>query len=175
MNFKRLVKSAQSDITDIFYMLRNLESLQEFGDTDLEAVASRCYIRQYKTNETIYAQESPSAALYFLISGSAALFRQRYKHNDRVRYISSDHIFGYTALLSEKPRDTSAKALEPCTTIVITRQDLQILQFEHPSIAQQLLIAVLQAVYSELAQLRFEFHELATRLAQVQLKDDKAT
>jgi len=161
-----------SETIDLYNQLRKFKPFSNLTDNQVHAIAIRCFLREFKSNEVIYSDQSPCAGIYFLLSGSAALYqKRRAQAADRVRYIPAGQIFGYTSFTDKDIRNTSAKTLEACQTAWLGTRDLEILQLENPKTAILLYRIVIENMYNELDKLRYEFHELATRLAQINLNE----
>jgi CRP-like cAMP-binding protein len=68
--------------------------------SDVTLLQKYMQTRQFGQDEKIYQRETPSAALYYINSGSIGLFTQVDDgHEERTQYISKGRWFGISALL----------------------------------------------------------------------------
>jgi CRP-like cAMP-binding protein len=152
--------------------LRRFPPFQAIADSDIQALAKRCHIRHFNGHEEIYAEKSPSAAVYFIIYGSIGLYKKRRNSmTDRVQAIKAGHFFGESSLIQNIPRTHSAKALEKTQVIVLFQADFKDLEFSHPRLALLILKLVIAKISRELQIFQTEFHELSNKVARDQLLD----
>lgn len=152
--------------------LRRLAAFETLSETDINALAKRCHIRYFSAQEEVYAEKSPSAAVYFIVNGSIGLYKKRKSQaTDRVQAVSAGHFFGESALIEKAVRTHSAKALEKTQVIVLFQSDFAELETVHPHLALSILKLVAAKISRELHIFQTEFHELSQKLARDQLMD----
>ena len=79
--------------------IKRLPLFQDFDERDIRILAEKCYIRFFGPEEEIYAEESPGAAIYFIVYGSVGIYRKRRSNvTDRIQVIKAGAFFGESAL-----------------------------------------------------------------------------
>ena len=145
-----------------------IDRIPHFANLDgseKKMLSSVIHVRQFSNEEIIYTEASPSVAIYFIESGSVGLFR-KFENAifERVQYIGPGKCMGYSALLSEQPRRSTAKALENCSLVALLGTDLHHLRQNHPKAANKILLAVFNDVFDDLTDAQKEFLSLAIKL-----------
>ncbi len=170
--FKNIVQALNYRDEKTVYSLRRFAPFESFSDAEIRALAQRCYIRHFAAQEEIYAEGSPSAAVYFIIYGSIGLFKKRRnKVTDRVQAVAAGKFFGETALIDDVVRKHSAKALEKTQAIVLFKSDFNELEQSHPRLALKILKLIVIKVSKELQVFQTEFHELSQKIARDHLME----
>jgi len=150
--------------------LKRLPICEEMTAAEIQTLGTSCYLRKFKTQELIYTEGSPSAATYFVVSGSVGLYKKRRsQQTDRVQYIPRGKFFGDAAFYANTDRKTSAKALEDTQTIVLFKSDFETLVRKHPALAIKVLLKLTHKVYNDLVVFQTEFHELSQKMAKDEL------
>lgn len=149
-------------------LMELLERIPQFADLDgkeKRLLASVVHLRRFASEEIIYEEASPSVAMYFVESGSVGLFKSvENAILERVQYIGQGKCLGYSALLGEQPRRSTAKALENCSLVALLRTDFLHLLQHHPKTANKILLAVLNNVFDDLTAVQKEFLALTVKL-----------
>lgn len=123
----------------IAYFRRNLicETL-----TRQEVATLREYLqeRDFDRDDIIAEIGEVGDALYFLISGKAAIFRQEEDEEIKVASIKEGTLAGEMSFFDRKPRDVRMRAVsKEVHMLMLTRPMYQRLKIEHPIIAVNLL------------------------------------
>jgi HD-GYP domain-containing protein (c-di-GMP phosphodiesterase class II) len=103
-------------------------------------VASIITEKHYRKGEIII-QELTEAERFFIIYQGKIEITKRFDSNEEsVLAVQSDgDFFGEMALLDERPRSATARALEPTTVLEITRSDFDTLLYKAPALAFRIL------------------------------------
>ena len=150
--------------------LRALSFFKHLSDKELRILAKKCYIRYFQPEEEIYPENSPAAAVYFVVSGSVGMFKKRRSEiTDRVQVIRSGMFFGDASIVGETTRKHSAQALEKTQTIVLFKSDFDEMELTAPQLALALVKIITQKYYSQLLHFQTEFHELSQKIAKDEL------
>ncbi len=149
-------------------VLKVIEGIPQFSGLDRDEkklFASVVYLRRFSNGEIIYMEESPSIAMYFIEFGSIGLFKAfENAIPERVQYIGQGRCVGYSALLGEQPRRSTAKALENCSVVALLRTDFLHILRHHPKTANKILLAVFSEVFDDLTNVQKEFLSLTVNL-----------
>src|SRR5438874_13493143 len=87
--------------------------------------------RTYETNESIFEEGQPGAALFLILDGKIAIEICRETSTTRLAVLERGAFFGEMALLDDTPRSANARALEPTRTLALYRSDLNGLMDRH--------------------------------------------
>ncbi len=150
--------------------IKRIPLFYDFSESDIHSLAKRCYIRHFRAEEEIYAEASPAAALYFIVSGSVGIYKKRRSNvTDRIQVIQSGKFFGEAALVTETPRQHSVKAMEKTEVLVLFKTDFDVLEQSNPKLALKFLKFITTKFYNELNIFQTEFHELSQKVAKDEL------
>ena len=105
--------------------LQQLKDLSSYPLPQLETLADKLSIRQFKKNEIIFDQDEETKAVYLLLSG---VVKFSYLHSDEKQTIVSLHpageFFGLDSLMPHMKHPFRCEALENCTVGTIKAQTL---------------------------------------------------
>jgi CRP-like cAMP-binding protein len=124
-------------------LLRTTPIFSRLSAADRAAVAAVAAVRQYAKGETIFEQESPSDALYAIISGRVKIFRMMPNGKDLILEVfGPGDPLGAVALYMDRPFPATAAALEDTTCVVIPRTTFFRLLETNPSLVRGLLLGL---------------------------------
>ncbi len=105
--------------------LRQLKDLSSYPLSQLEKLADKLSIRQFKKNEIIFDQDEETKGVYLLLSG---VVKFSYLHSDEKQTIVSLHpageFFGLDSLMPQTKHPFRCEAFEKCTVGSIKAQTL---------------------------------------------------
>jgi CRP/FNR family transcriptional regulator len=124
-------------------LLRTAPIFSRLSQSDRQVVASVATVREYEKGETIFEQESPSDALYAIISGRVKIFRMMPNGKDLILEVfGPGDPLGAVALYMDRPFPATAAALENTTCVVIPRGTFFRLLESNPSLVRGLLLGL---------------------------------
>jgi CRP/FNR family transcriptional regulator len=124
-------------------LLRTTPIFSRLNSADRAAVAAVATVRHYPKGETIFEQESPSDALYAIISGRVKIFRMMPSGKDLILEVfGPGDPLGAVALYMDRPFPASASALEDTTCVVVPRATFFRLLETNPSLVRGLLLGL---------------------------------
>jgi CRP/FNR family transcriptional regulator len=124
-------------------LLRSTPIFSRLNPADRAAVAAGAAVRHYPRGEMIFEQESPSDALYAIISGRVKIFRMMPNGKDLILEVfGPGDPLGAVALYMGRPFPASASALEDTTCVVIPRATFFQLLEANPSLVRGLLLGL---------------------------------
>jgi CRP/FNR family transcriptional regulator len=124
-------------------LLRTAPIFSRLSQADRAAVAAAAAVRRFSKGETIFEQESPSDALYAIISGRVKIFRMMPNGKDLILEVfGPGDPLGAVALYMDRPFPASASALEDTTCVVIPRVTFFRLLKTNPSLVRGLLLGL---------------------------------
>ena len=80
--------------------------------------------RTYETDELIFEEGQPGAALFLILDGKVAIEMFRERNTTSLAILERGAFFGEMALLNEAARSATARALERTYTLALYRNDL---------------------------------------------------
>jgi len=131
---------------DRIKFLKTVAFFNELSDRQLKTVSSTLFERRYETNELIFEEGQPGAALFMILDGSVAVEMRRENHTTTLAILERGAFFGEMALLDEAPRSANARSLEQTYTLALYRNDLSQLIQRDPQTACQIYRALAHMV-----------------------------
>ena len=116
--------------------LKELSFFSNITDADLIQITQLATFRDCRGDEIIIQEDSPADTFFIIVSGKVAISKRFEDGEEMVLAVhSSGDFFGEMALLDERPRSASARALEPATLLEISRSDFETLLQKAPRLA----------------------------------------
>ena len=113
----------------------------------LDQLARSVTFRNYRRGHLIFAQGEPGDSLFVISEGLVKVFVTSEEGEDMVLVtLRAPETFGELALIDGGLRSASAEALEPTTTLTLSRGTLIELLQRHPTLAQALLSSLVGLV-----------------------------
>ncbi len=81
--------------------------------------------RRFPKGTAIIREGDEADAAYIITSGTCEVFHRRGGRKAVLRTLGPGHVFGETAIFSERPRTASVRAVTTVTCMVVTRQSLE--------------------------------------------------
>lgn len=101
----------------------------------LWAVAERLLLRHVPLGELVFAEGAPGDAFYMIDSGQVEIVSEGHAERTVLARLGPDEFFGEMALLTGRPRSTTARTATHCNLWVLYRSDFDDLVNRHPSIS----------------------------------------
>ena len=118
----------------------------ELSDRQLKTVSGILFERRYETDEFIFEEGQPGAALFLILDGKVAIEMHRENHVTTLAILERGAFFGEMALLDEAPRSANARSLERTQTLALYRNDLSQLIQREPQTACQIYRALAHVI-----------------------------
>lgn len=109
---------------DRIQFLKTVPFFDRLSNRQLKTVSDIMFERTYDTDESIFAEGQPGAALFLILDGKIAIEICRETNTTRLAVLESGAFFGEMALLDDTPRSANARALERTRTLALYRNDL---------------------------------------------------
>jgi CRP/FNR family transcriptional regulator, cyclic AMP receptor protein len=120
---------------DRIQFLKTVPFFDQLSNRQLKRVSDIMFERTYETDELIFEEGQPGAALFLILDGKIAIEICRETSTTRLAVLGRGAFFGEMALLDETPRSATARALERTRTLALYRNDLNGLVYRHPRTA----------------------------------------
>ena len=150
---------------DRIQFLKTVPFFDRLSNRQLKTVSDIMFERNYDTDESIFEEGQPGAALFLILDGKIAIeiFRET---STRLAVLERGAFFGEMALLDDTPRSANARALEPTRTLALYRNDLNGLMDRHARTACQ--------IYRSLASMIGDRLRSTNELVQMKISADTA-
>src|SRR5260370_1848657 len=146
--------------------LKTVQFFDRLSNRQLKRVSDIMFERAYETDETIFEEGQPGAALFLILDGKVAVEICREISTTRLAVLETGAFFGEMALLDDTPRSANARALERTRTLALYRNDLNEFVHRHPRAACQ--------IYRSLAGMVGDRLRLTNELVQMKTPADTA-
>ena len=123
---------------DMGRAVERLSTISLFADLPedvLWAVAQRMLLRHVPAGEEIFAQGSPGDALYLIDNGQVEILSDSQTGRTVLARLGMDEFFGEMALLTGKPRSSSARTATHANLWVLYRADFEDLVNRYPALS----------------------------------------
>ena len=151
---------------DRIHFLKTVPFFDRLSNRQLKSVSDIMFQRSYDTDEFIFEEGQPGAALFLILDGKVAIEIYRDSNTTRLAVLESGAFLGELALLDETPRSANARALERTRALALYRNDLNELVQRDPKTACQ--------IYRSLAGMIGDRLRLTNELVQVKPPADAA-
>ena len=109
---------------DRIQFLKTVPFFDRLSNRQLKSVSAIMFERTYDTDESIFEEGQPGAALFLILQGKVAIETCGEAGTTRLAVLENGAFFGELALLDETPRSADARALEKTQTLALYRNDL---------------------------------------------------
>ena len=123
---------------DRLQFLKTVPFFDRLSKRQLKTVSDIVFERTYDTDESIFEEGQPGAALFLILDGKIAIEICHETSTTRLAVLEKGAFFGELALLDDAPRSASARALERTQTLALYRNDLDGLRRRNPRTACQI-------------------------------------
>ena len=113
-------------------------------------VAGLLHERHYEQGEVIFDQGEDSQALYVVISGKVAIYRQGEPEAGKLAEIGPGRAFGELAILGGDRRSAQARAAQACVLQTLSRRDFEGLAESHKAIALKITLQIARQLARQL-------------------------
>ena len=122
------------------HTLRNSLLFKDLSDDLLQEIVDHCRPTRLSAGETLFHQDDPSDALYFLLSGQVHIIRH-YSNGDEVILATESpyYVIGELSLLANQPRTGMVVAASDCELVALARDDILAFCEKHPEVTMQAL------------------------------------
>lgn len=135
---------------DRIHFLKTMSFFNELSHRQLKNVSGIMFERSYDTDELIFEEGQPGAALFLILAGRVAIELCRADKTVALATLEEGDFFGEMALLNEAPRSADARALENTRALALYRNDLSDLIRRDPQGACQIYRALASMISDRL-------------------------
>jgi CRP/FNR family transcriptional regulator, cyclic AMP receptor protein len=131
---------------DRIQFLKTVPFFNELSHRQLKTVSDIMFERTFETDELIFTEGQPGAALFLILDGKVAVEMCRENHTTILAILEKGAFLGEMALLNEAPRSANARSLQRTYTLALYRNDLSRLIQRDPQTACQIYRALASIV-----------------------------
>lgn len=156
--------------------LHQVPILQDLSPVQLEIVHALADRQQFREGSTIIAEGEAGDCMFFLLRGTVEITRTLVLQTGRGEIGKKDKVlsrmsaeqhpyFGEMALLGTDVRSATVTAASDCITLRLTKEDLLILERDHPAIAYAIVRRIAEELCARVHRLNQEQLKLTTALS----------
>ncbi len=124
----------------ILPILKKIPLLEELNDDDHREIIKQITLQYFPANQLVFHENEPGDAVYIIKRGVVRIFHEAPSTDEEleVANLSDNDFFGEMAILSEKPRNATAKTMEDCEVFVLKKEDFIKLVASNPNMASRI-------------------------------------
>jgi CRP-like cAMP-binding protein len=156
---------------DISSLLTN-PLFKGLSDKQLEEVVEMLEEVHFKSGAIIAMEEDPATELYFIKSGTAEVFKKEpgLDHEHHLSTLSAGDSIGEMAILDNKPRSASVRAVSDCSLLMLKNDKLQSLSATEESTCSKIKSNLSREMSERLRQT----NEMTVHSLRIQLAEEKS-
>jgi len=135
---------------DRITFLESVPFFNQLSKRQIKDVSAILFERTYETNELIFEEGQPGAALFLILDGRVAVEISRKNFTTELAVLDQGAFFGEMALVDDTPRSANARALEPTRALALYRNDLNFLIHRDAPTACQIYRALASVISDRL-------------------------
>lgn len=121
---------------------------------ELDIVDGLLHRRDYLADEIVFDEGEEGQAIYLVLAGEVALWRDGGATTDRIASLAPGSFFGDMALLDDLPRTAQARAVQASRLGVFFRTDFLALMDTHARIASKIALQLAREMGRRIRQLQ---------------------
>lgn len=137
------------DPSDILPVLKKIPLFAKLDENLHREIIQRIVMMYYPAEYQIFKEKEEGDALYILKTGKVNIYQEPKEEGDlpeEKAEIFPGGFFGEMALVSDEPRNASAKTAEDCQVFILSKEDFKKLLDSNPELAQQISATVVDRI-----------------------------
>lgn len=133
----------------MFAILEKIPLFKDLTEESSKLISQKITLEYYPKNHLIFREGDEGDAMYIIKKGSVKIYRgpeEDPDEQDQIAVLTENSFFGEMALVSEKPRNASAKTMEDSEIFVLKKDDFYNLVTNNPSLAEQISSEFIQRI-----------------------------
>ncbi|KKQ70633.1 MAG: cAMP-binding protein [Candidatus Peregrinibacteria bacterium GW2011_GWC2_39_14] len=121
-----------------FANLKALPLFAAMSDEEIQKILSVAVLQFFPLNYTVIKEGDPGDAMYIIKKGNVEIFKGSEElavHTTNMAVLSAGDVFGEMALVSDRPRNATARTIEECEIFVLKKSDFDALLSENSALA----------------------------------------
>lgn len=135
------------DISIVLPILKQIPLFASLDENLHREIVSRIVLMYYPKDYTLFKEGETGDALYIVKNGSIEIFHAPKEEGDlpnKVADIATGGFFGEMALISDEPRNASAKTLGESEIFILSKDDFQNLMSTNTTLAEHVSKAMIE-------------------------------
>ena len=120
-------------------LLARVPLFKELEAQDLRRLAAASHVETFSTGEAIVEVGEPGRSLYLVTEGQVQVLYPVRAEEFELARLGPGEFFGEMALLNEKPRSATVRAVDEVSAIVLDKTEFRAIVLERPNVALALL------------------------------------
>ena len=122
-----MMETASAKNSSRFAFLKQVKIMETLNDMERRTIADAMVSQQFNAGDIIIRQGDPGTGFYIVGSGVVACSRQASESSppEELCRLSSGEYFGEIALLTDRPRQATVIATEPCEILCLSSKKFQ--------------------------------------------------
>lgn len=144
------------DISIVLPILKQIPLFAGLDENLHREIVSRIVLMYYPQDYVLFKEGEAGDALYIVKNGMIEIFHDPKEEGDlpkKVAEITTGGFFGEMALISDEPRNASAKTLSECEVFILSKDDFQSLMSNNTALAEQISSAMISRLKANDTQL----------------------
>lgn len=133
------------DASMLLPVLKQIPLFSNLDENLHREIIQHIVLMYYPVNYTIFKEKDEGDALYIVKKGTVQIYNEPKEEGDlpkNVAEINNGGFFGEMALISDQPRNASAKTLAESEVFILSKDDFKKLLDSNPALAEQISAAV---------------------------------
>lgn len=126
--------------------LRENPMFNEFSSDELESLVTFMEETEFKEGEPIFSEQSPTNAVYFILSGRVNIYRAIVGTSSFITILEKNDVFGEIAFVDQQYRSASANALDATTAARFEYSHFDVIQNQSPILGIKFLKAIIKEI-----------------------------
>ncbi len=176
MRLPLLGKKQTPNEESLLEFLHQVSILRDLTPAQLAVVSGLAEVRQFRHGSPIISEGEAGDCMFFLTGGTVEISKALTLETSRGEFGTKEKIltrgeaarhacFGEMALLGTEVRTATVTAITDCTVLVLTRDDLAVLEREHPEIAYAVVRRIAEELCARVRGLNQDVLKLTTALS----------
>lgn len=131
---------SEQDLRIIAAILKRIELFKDLDEQDHHHIIEKITMDYFPDNHLIFRQLELGDRMYIIKNGIVKIFREDAQTQSEIdiAMLGDNDFFGEMSLISEEPRNASARTVEPSQIFILLRDDFLKLISENASIAAKI-------------------------------------
>jgi len=154
-------------VEEIVEKFAKMEDFKKFSDEEIRRIASMAKIEAHREEEFLFKENSANLAFYIVLKGCVRIVKYDDKKEEiLLGNVCSGGVIGETFLLKDKYNVTGI-ASEFVETMVMYKEDLEVLIQEDPELGNKMLYLFLDRLYFKLHRANIQLRETVIQNEQI--------
>ena len=129
------------EMFSILPLLKKIPLLADLNEEDHKEILKHIEMQYYPAQQLIFQENDPGDAVFIIKRGVVRIFHPSSENptlGEEVAMLGDNDVFGEMAIISEKPRNASAQAMEESEVFILKKEDFVQLVSSNPNMASRI-------------------------------------